>query len=76
MTETSFSRRSFLTGAAALGSLAAVGAMAGCSPKAPADNAGTTDDALASTSGSPHGSPTPRRYRMPTAWKPSTPTCS
>lgn len=33
--ETSFSRRSFLTGAAALGSLAAVGAMAGCSPKAP-----------------------------------------
>lgn len=33
MTETSFSRRSFLTGAAALGSLAAVGAMAGCSPK-------------------------------------------
>ena len=53
MTETSFSRRSFLTGAAALGSLAAVGAMAGCSPKAPADSAGTADDALASTSGKP-----------------------
>lgn len=37
MTESSLSRRSFLTGAAALGSLAAAGALAGCSPKTPAE---------------------------------------
>lgn len=45
--ETSFSRRSFLTGAAALGSLAAVGAMAGCSPKAPGSEGAADANAAA-----------------------------
>lgn len=45
--ETSFSRRSFLTGAAALGSLAAVGAMAGCSPKTSGGEGAADADAAA-----------------------------
>ncbi len=52
MTDASFSRRSFLTGAAALGSVAALGAMAGCSPKqggsqAAADGNADSGDAAA-----------------------------
>ncbi|MCI8425029.1 MAG: FAD-dependent oxidoreductase [Adlercreutzia sp.] len=43
VSENAFSRRSFLTGAVAAGSLAAIGAMAGCSPKQPGDAAGAGD---------------------------------
>ncbi|MEC4273164.1 FAD-dependent oxidoreductase [Adlercreutzia sp. R25] len=53
MTDATFSRRSFLTGAAALGSLAAVGAMAGCSPKQPgAAEQDVAADGPAGTAGS------------------------
>ena len=58
MTDASLSRRSFLTGAAALGSLAAAAAVTGCSPKqpgesTPAEGVANADGALASTSGKP-----------------------
>lgn len=58
MTNASLSRRSFLTGAAALGSLAAAAAVTGCSPKqpgesTPAEGVANADGALASTSGKP-----------------------
>ena len=56
MTESSLSRRSFLTGAAALGSLAAAGALAGCSPKTPAEaptEGAATEEDTASASGAP-----------------------
>ena len=43
-----FSRRSFLTGAASAGALAAMGALAGCAPKAPAnEELAATGDASA-----------------------------
>lgn len=45
----SVSRRSFLTGAAVMGSLAALGAMAGCSPKQPAAAAGAAEAEGAAT---------------------------
>ena len=45
---TNFSRRSFLTGAASAGALAAMGALAGCAPKAPAnEELAATGDASA-----------------------------
>ena len=44
MKENSLSRRSFLTGAAALGSLAAAAAVTGCSPKQPGDAGTKTAD--------------------------------